>query len=626
MTELIGGSPFARALGQALVQFLWQGAAIGAAVAVLLIVLRRSSPQARYLVAVAGLAAMAAAPLLTIAGSWREASAVVINLRLEPIDGAVAAALPAIPAAGTTMSAWLDARLPLIVLSWCAGVVLLTLHLAGGWWRLTRIARRATPIVAGRVTVALPALAGRLGITREVRLVESALVRVPSVIGWLRPVVVFPVSALAGLPPSHLEAILAHELAHIRRGDFVVNLVQCVVETLLFYHPAVWWVSRRIRVEREQCCDDLAAALSPTRVAYARALTSLEELQDRGRPVAVAANGGELLQRIRRILDPPAVRSRWSGGIAMIVVLTVLLMSAGGQTLPARDVPLPAPADGALVAQTPPQTQPQTPPPAGRGTIAGVVRDRHGVIPGAMVTVRSADQKPPAGPAFERSTVTNARGEYSIGSLPPGLYDLRVTLSGFKTALNRFTIAGDQTVTTAITLEVGALSESITVVSPLPASEAARARTGAWPSTPAEHFDAAKMYYEQGRLAEAEAMTKRALELLRQSAPQAPVLPAPPAPAGVVTVGGSIQEPRVLTRVPPIYPAEAASAGVAGVVIIEAIIATDGTVKNTKVLRSVPGLDQAALVAVQQWRFTPTLLNKEPVELVMTVSVNFTAK
>jgi TonB family protein len=531
------------------------------------------------------------------------------------------------------MSAWLDARLPLIVLSWCAGVLLLTVQLAGGWWRLTRIARRATPIVAGRVTVALPALAGRLGITREVRLVESALVRVPSVIGWLRPVVVFPVSALAGLPPSHLEAILAHELAHIRRGDFVVNLVQCVVETLLFYHPAVWWVSRRIRVEREQCCDDLAAALSPTRVAYARALTSLEELQDRGRPVAVAANGGELLQRIRRILDPPAVRSRWSGGIAMIVVLTVLLMSAGGQTLPASDESDSESSAAASAASIPAQSATTV------GVIAGTVRDVHGgVIPGVTVTVTSARRSdevrtgrgvgaPPSSPGAPVSAgaVTDSSGSFSIGNLAPGLYDLTASITGFKTARHTFTIAADQIFKTEIRLEVGALSEAVVVRSPLTAAQAAGARSGAWPRTPADYFEAAKIYYEQGRLTEAEAMTTRALELMRQSAPAVP--PAPPSePGTVLRVGGSIVEPKRVFYVPPIYPADAAAAGVEGTVIIEALLAKDGTVKAAKILRSVPGLDQAALGSVQQWRFTPTLLNRVPVEILMTVSVTFTAK
>ena len=152
MTDLVASSPFANALGQALVQFVWQGAAIAVVVAVLLMMLRRSSPQARYLVAVAGLAALTAAPILTVSSQWRATpESVVIHLQLEERDTATPAALattPA-PASPSTLAEWLEPRLPIIVMSWCAGVALLTLHLVGGWWRLTRIARRATPIVTG---------------------------------------------------------------------------------------------------------------------------------------------------------------------------------------------------------------------------------------------------------------------------------------------------------------------------------------------------------------------------------------------------------------------------------------------------------------------------------------------
>ena len=134
---------------------------------------------------------------------------------------------------------------------------------------------------AGRATWQRMAtrLSRRLHIGRAITLLESALVDVPTVIGWLKPVVLLPASALAGLSPQQLEAILAHELAHIRRHDYLVNLLQTLVETVLFYHPAVWWLSRRIRIERENCCDDLAVSLCGDPVAYAQALADLEALR-----------------------------------------------------------------------------------------------------------------------------------------------------------------------------------------------------------------------------------------------------------------------------------------------------------------------------------------------------------
>jgi beta-lactamase regulating signal transducer with metallopeptidase domain len=122
-------------------------------------------------------------------------------------------------------------------------------------------------------------LSESLGLRRAVRLLESAAVEVPSVLGSLRPVILLPASTLTGLTPEQIEMVLAHELAHIRRHDFLVNLLQALVETLMFYHPAVWWMSRRVRIERENCCDDLAVAVCGNPLQYARALTRLEELR-----------------------------------------------------------------------------------------------------------------------------------------------------------------------------------------------------------------------------------------------------------------------------------------------------------------------------------------------------------
>ena len=152
----------------------------------------------------------------------------------------------------------------------------------------------------------------------------------PTVIGWLKPVVLLPTSALAGLAPNQMEAILAHELAHVRRHDYIVNLFQTVVETLLFYHPAVWWLSRRIRAERENCCDDLAVSLCGDPVAYAAALAELEGLRSTTGDLVLAATGGSLLQRVRRLLGVPTHAGRAPGWLAAgLALLVVISMSAG---------------------------------------------------------------------------------------------------------------------------------------------------------------------------------------------------------------------------------------------------------------------------------------------------------
>ncbi|MCK4850448.1 MAG: hypothetical protein KAT11_03810, partial [Phycisphaerae bacterium] len=171
----------------------------------------------------------------------------------------------------------------------------------------------------------------RLGITRTVRMLESALVEVPTVVGWLKPVILIPASSLMGISPQQLEAVLLHELAHIRRFDYPVNLLQTLAETLGFYHPAVWWVSRRIRVERENCCDDVAVQALGDKLRYARALARMEENRKRAPELAVAANGSSLLHRVGRLLGYPGhekARLSQSWPVALVVIAAVLVAAS----------------------------------------------------------------------------------------------------------------------------------------------------------------------------------------------------------------------------------------------------------------------------------------------------------
>jgi hypothetical protein len=207
--------------------------------------------------------------------------------------------------------------------------------LAAGWSQARRFRYDQVRPVSEPWPTRLAELATKLGVCRAVALVESALVEVPTVLGWLRPVVLLPASALTGLTPDQLEVVLAHELAHIRRNDYAINLLQTVVETLLFYHPAAWWVSALVRQERENCCDDLAVATCGNRLFYARALTRLEELRHEmpapSAALGMAADGGVLLNRIQRLLGMPAMASRrparWAAGA---LILAGLLVSAVG--------------------------------------------------------------------------------------------------------------------------------------------------------------------------------------------------------------------------------------------------------------------------------------------------------
>ena len=190
--------------------------------------------------------------------------------------------------------------------------------------RLTRIASKATT----EWERAVQRLSAALGLRRSVCILESRLVDVPTVIGWLRPVILLPVSALTGMSTEQLETIVAHELAHIRRYDFLVNFLQTIVETVFFYHPATWWISRQIRIERENCCDDDAVAVCGDPLVYARALADLEHLRVSTLP-ALGANGGSLMARVRRVVSGPTRRcsSRWLAGISVIAVAALFLIA-----------------------------------------------------------------------------------------------------------------------------------------------------------------------------------------------------------------------------------------------------------------------------------------------------------
>jgi hypothetical protein len=185
----------------------------------------------------------------------------------------------------------------------------------------------------------------RLGIGRAVSVLCTAAAEVPATIGWLRPVVLLPVSAFTALTAEQIELLIAHELAHVRRHDYLVNLVQTAVETVLFYHPAVWWVSARIRVEREHCCDDLAVAACGNVALYVRALATLEGLRTRPPAFVVAATGGSLLFRIQRLLShekrqregPPA----WLGAFVPAAVILAAVFSATSPQVVAETAPKP---------------------------------------------------------------------------------------------------------------------------------------------------------------------------------------------------------------------------------------------------------------------------------------------
>ena len=294
------------ALGTALLHFLWQGALLGLLAGLAIGLLRNARPQARYAVACMALAASLLLPMLTVA--WLLASPVIGTDAGLPVRIAAGSDVAPPHAYGDMLAMQPSTALPWIVLLWASGVATLFLRMAGGLWWVRRLQHRAWPDAGGHWQARADALASRLGLARGVRL-RLFDGDAPLAIGWWRPMVLLPAALLARMPAGLLEALLAHELAHIRRHDYLVNLLQAVVEALLFYHPVVWWLSRRIRHERELIADDLAADALGDRRSLALALSELDRMlgATAAGPIprfAHAAHGGQLMSRIQHLLRP----------------------------------------------------------------------------------------------------------------------------------------------------------------------------------------------------------------------------------------------------------------------------------------------------------------------------------
>jgi hypothetical protein len=213
------------------------------------------------------------------------------------------------------------------------GVSARALWITSAWLAVRRLARSAAqPIDAMWVRV-LEKLQRELRVDCHVGLRLCELVDVPCVIGWLRPIILLPPAACLGLSPQQMEAVLAHELAHIKRHDFLINSLQRIAEALLFYHPGAWWMSQQIRIEREHCCDDAAVSACPDVVAYARALTTLEMSRHASEPL-VAVTGGDLAARIRRLLGG---RQEPVSGVGPTTAITLLLIAIGAYAFAAPD-------------------------------------------------------------------------------------------------------------------------------------------------------------------------------------------------------------------------------------------------------------------------------------------------
>jgi TonB family protein len=609
-------SPEIQTLGWTLINFLWQGTLIALVLKSALAALRHHRANVRYWTAAVTLALLMIVPLLTFFTPHEAAAPThshvvagqttidtspalpVMSVDARPVSSvqrALTSPQSKPDSAMLRLDRWmheLKGRLPDVLPSWMAafwilGIVVTGIRALGGLIQanlLKNDAQEFDPDGNIRFFILRSGAAGR------VRLLESASISVPTAIGWLRPAVLFP--AGADIESSHLQALLAHELEHVRRRDYLVNLLQAAVEALLFFHPAVWWVSAQMRTERECCCDDAAVKTCGDLRLYLRALSDAEHRRS-GPKLAVALSGTSLLHRIRRLTEMKTVQSnQWKTWSTAVSAFAVLLIFSAASTLlafiPVQAEPVPAQtapqevkvkvpkpkstvsSKQVLEAAPAPIPQPaivSTSEVAGKQQaqqekITGTILDpTGGVIPGVTISILDAQTGDVLGQTFSA-----ANGYFEI--VPPATnYSIQFAVPGFQTQVFSNSQLGPNPL--VIQMELGQIKEVVTVVTAASATAPAR------------------------------------------------ILKEP------IRVGGHVVPPKLVKRTDPLYPPEARDANVEGTVVVSALIDAEGNVKDAVVFSGHRLLRDAALECVGQWRYQPALVNGEPWPMKLLITIIF---
>ncbi|HJS21873.1 MAG TPA: TonB family protein [Steroidobacteraceae bacterium] len=597
-------------LGWTLLHFLWQGAVIGVLFGVSLAAAGNASAQTRYRLAFFFLLLLAALPVATFL--WLNPNSAATVISAETIVESAPLLSVSIGAPTLDWQTFVHPWLPWAVLVWAVGVALMTGRLLLEW-RNVRLLTRVdvsplTPAWQQRVQRLIVAL----GVRSAVRAMQSARVHVPMVVGWLRPVILVPVSAISGLTTWQLELIVMHELAHVRRYDHLVNLLQVVIETLLFYHPVVRWVSRVMREEREHCCDDLVVSRSGDALAYARALTELAGVQTLSLQTSVASDGGQLLARIRRLVGvrrPPRVAAHWSIG-AMLATVAVsvsgLLQPLGVNSREADEPPVAAaPAnapsieglalDGPGLAFSQPEVQipePQVPLSIGVFAIESSGRtpmpvpevSRSTLQTGSTPVVEDPNTREPAD---SRAAVAATDSPQATGAAPE--------------------VTGAQAV--GNDSEATSPTESLLVTAPQAAAGSVvdRARMAAVDRVAQEN--GVKLVWLNP-------------PVLQDAGGAAPLMPS----ADASELADDAQARAIAVLQPqPEFPDRARIDSIEGWVTVSYVIGRDGRVSDVAIVAAQPRnvFEGAVRKAVRSWRFQPVTVDGRPVEQKKTQTIRF---
>jgi len=317
----------ASALARTLVNALWQDALLALVGALCFFWLQNRSAMLRHAIGMALLFAMLAAPVLTFIQLWWPAAAPALHT--VPRPSSTAAASTAASALVFDSHDWLTSTL---TLAWLLGVLTMLIRQLGGWWLVCGLEQQPFTGLPPAWQKQFRMLQDALGISRKVAVRMAAHVVSPFTTHLLNPVIWVPATLLTQLASAQIKALLAHELAHIRRLDWVWNGLQNTVECLLFFHPGMWWLSQRVRIEREHACDDLAVAACGDAIALAEALAALGRQRLSTPRLVLAAHGGILMQRISRLLSSSSPPQRWQvpAGLLVLLCSTALLANQIG--------------------------------------------------------------------------------------------------------------------------------------------------------------------------------------------------------------------------------------------------------------------------------------------------------
>ncbi len=330
--ENILGPDFIQATGWALLSSLWYSGIIALILVVYILLKPKGDARVRYLVFLSSMMLVFVLTGFTFYTTHFEYGAEFETMIPHSVEQSL------VPRGATEVSSedkmsifntmsYFDRHLPLFVVFWLLGVTMLIIRFLAGIAYIQRLKKYKVQTVSADWELRLEAMKERLGLSKSVRLSASSFVKTPITVGHLKPLILLPLGIFTGMPTEQLEAILAHELAHIHRRDYLFNMIQNMLDILFFFNPMMYWMSAMVRKERENCCDDMAVGLLGDNLSFAKALVSVQELKvspAKGYALAFGAKKKHLLNRVSRLLNDSVKVDQSSEKLSAACVLIVV--------------------------------------------------------------------------------------------------------------------------------------------------------------------------------------------------------------------------------------------------------------------------------------------------------------